>query len=303
VTDKYDVVINASSGQALSHGPGHLCEMLESGLGERINSFAFASPEKFKDIIECLAENSRTPFLIGGGDGSALAAAEVLLQYDLPFGILPLGTMNLLAQDLGIPNDINEAIESCSGECQTKLIDTGLVNDRIFLCSAIMGIVPETSIQREKVRTNNSIQNWSDLMGTLVQGISGKTPRKLKISHNGDEEEFLSDAIVISNNSYIENPETPNDRVRRASLENGRLGVYIACPQNLAENLRLLFRVWKGNWQEDSSLITFEAEEIDLFIDEDEVTIAIDGEPVTMETPISFKIERRVLPVIIPGIE
>ncbi len=303
---KFNLVINRRSGILVSGGKADLTNKLEKHLDERLQTVSFVEPSEFSGFIDYLSDTSPLPILIGGGDGTALSAAKILKEKSIPIGILPLGTMNLLAQDLGIPVDLEDAISAYAGNLQTDLIDVGNVNGNLFLCSAIFGFVPETSIKREKMRAEKSIRTWAELIATLARSIAGTEPKQLMLQYDGESFEVSSDAVVVSNNSYIENPQKPGDRLLRPSLKNGKLGTYIARPQSIAENLRLLFRVWKGNWQEDSSIITFESEHLRLWPDGktregSEILLSLDGEPVTFHSPLDFRIEKSALRVIFPA--
>lgn len=77
--------------------------------------------------------------IVGGGDGTLNAAAAGLVQARRPLGILPLGTANDLARTLGLPTDIDQAIEVV-GARKTRLIDVGLVNDLMFFNVASLGL-------------------------------------------------------------------------------------------------------------------------------------------------------------------
>lgn len=82
--------------------------------------------------------------IVGGGDGTFNALAEVLAESGLPVGILPLGTANDLARTLGIPSSLDEACAIISGGRQHR-IDLGAVNGKLFFNVASMGLSTELS--------------------------------------------------------------------------------------------------------------------------------------------------------------
>lgn len=298
--DRFNVVVNARAGGASALGETAIASMLDKSLGRRIGMLSFSSPAEFPDVVNTLATRAPMPFLIGGGDGTAITAADVLKPHHLPFGILPLGTMNLLAQDLGMPGEFSQALPVLKAPMVTDSIDVGIVNDRTFLCSVILGIIPESAVKRERLRENASIETWSELMTTLARGLTVNDPVCMRIVKNDIEAELLSDTIVISNNSYLHAPASPGDRLRRASLKDGHLGVYIASPKSIIDNLRLVFKIWKGTWQEDESIISFETDSFTLLPPEGKVLISIDGEPAVLTSPLHFRIDKRSLPVLVP---
>lgn len=76
--------------------------------------------------------------IVGGGDGTLNAAAQGLLKCDLPLGILPLGTANDFARTLGIPPQLEAAINIIVA-AQTRRIDLGEVNGHLFLNVSSVG--------------------------------------------------------------------------------------------------------------------------------------------------------------------
>jgi YegS/Rv2252/BmrU family lipid kinase len=77
--------------------------------------------------------------VVGGGDGSLNCAAAGLLEANLPFGIVPLGTANDLARTLELPTTIDEAIGVIAAG-HTRRIDVGDVNGHPFFNVASVGI-------------------------------------------------------------------------------------------------------------------------------------------------------------------
>ena len=107
-------------------------------------------------------ESGAMRVLVAGGDGTANAVAGALVGSAVTLGILPLGTLNHLAKDLGIPLTLEEAIDTAvHGE--ELLIDVGMVNGRAFLNNSSLGIYPHLVRHRDRQRQH---PGWS-------RGISG----------------------------------------------------------------------------------------------------------------------------------
>jgi diacylglycerol kinase family enzyme len=85
----------------------------------------------------------------GGGDGTINAVASVMVDSGVPFGVLPLGTLNHFAKDLGIPLDLGAAVRNLATGRPVK-VDVGEVNGRIFLNNSSLGLYPDIVRDREK---------------------------------------------------------------------------------------------------------------------------------------------------------
>ncbi len=298
--NSYHIVINEKAGRAQDLGRAEISRLVEEAFADQIASLNFSNGDTLAEIIDCMAEEEPLPFLIGGGDGTVISAAEILLQYDLPFGVLPLGTMNLLANDLGLTGDFATALEQLKN-AKTEYIDVGLLNDRIFLCSAVLGALTETAVEREKVRQEGALQNWPEFISALSRGLFGETTHSYTLEKEGQTSDIEASVLVVSNNRFLRKPENQEERIRRESLTDGLLAVYTVLSESAIDGLSLLFKLWRGDWQEHEHVYAFETDSLTVHTRESNVLVTLDGEPVTMDTPIDFSIDKRALPVLVPG--
>src|SRR3954447_8883537 len=100
---------------------------------------------------KALAERGDALVIVGGGDGTISAAASALIGTKTRLGILPLGTLNHFARDLGIPTDLNEAAKLIAGGKQRR-VDVAEMNDRIFINNSAIGLYPLMVIDRDVQR-------------------------------------------------------------------------------------------------------------------------------------------------------
>ena len=96
----YNILINKRSGTVLNMGEPAIQAAIDAS-GIAIDELLFCEPDHMQDELERLAK-SKTPLIVGGGDGTIRECAVHLAQVEKAFGILPFGTMNLMAADLGI---------------------------------------------------------------------------------------------------------------------------------------------------------------------------------------------------------
>src|SRR5262245_11933035 len=115
-----------------------------------------------KAATRALAEARRGDIdavIAGGGDGSIRTVASVLAGTSVPLGIIPLGTFNHFAKDLGLPLDI-EGAAATIGSGHTRLVDLGEVNGEIFINNSSIAIYPYLIIERDRRRARDGVAKW-----------------------------------------------------------------------------------------------------------------------------------------------
>ena len=80
--------------------------------------------------------------VVAGGDGSLACVAVVAARAGLPLAVIPTGTANDFARELGIPREAGEACELAAAGKRTRHLDVGRMDDRPFLNVASMGLPP-----------------------------------------------------------------------------------------------------------------------------------------------------------------
>ena len=107
---------------------------------ELIASHAVEDPDQMETVI-CAAISEAPMVIVGGGDGSLSTNVELFMGSNTVFGIVPLGTANSFAGTLGIPKDIDSAIDVIA-KGERKRIDLGCIDGHYFVNSAAIGLSP-----------------------------------------------------------------------------------------------------------------------------------------------------------------
>lgn len=292
------VIINRQSGTALRLGEDGITALLERHMPENPHPMEFLDSVAIPSRLESL-RSEKDGVLVGGGDGTAMCAAEILGPAGIPFGILPMGTMNLLAQDLGAAPTLEETLTAIDRFHQ-DVMDVGLVNGRSFLCSAVVGFVPESAVVREELRETGSIQTMALFLDTIRRGMTGdirqtftlkSRPHDVGVSHE-------TTSLIVSNNAFVRNPLEGNHRFLRQSLSDGKLAVYSAAPRDMMDGLKMALSLWQGDWQDHESVRSFETTELIVETQQPSILISLDGEPVEMTSPLNFSVAPASLNVL-----
>lgn len=291
----FHILINARSGTALMLGIEKMKTLIEvSGLD--FCELHILPPEEFYPKLEELAKDD-TPLLVGGGDGTISKTAAIHLKLKKPFGILPCGTMNMLALDLGIPVDFSLALEAYKNT-EIVSIDVGMARDRVFLCCASFGTMPEAAALREKNRGMPAIIALPRVAAEVLRHLDYSNRRHAHLTLDNRAQRVKTSMLVISNNRYT--PPSAAEPFKRDDLQDGILGVYMVSTHSLWDKIRFFIRLKTGGWRRDVTVTEDRAQHITLKTKRGSELISIDGEPEKMTMPLEFKIQPKALQVIVP---
>jgi len=263
---------------------GHLASFqLEEGkaLGKAIRH-ACASPEV--DVV-----------ILGGGDGTVSRALAQVVPTGKAIGILPLGTMNYVAKELGVPLRPDLAAAALASGT-IKRIDLGLINDRMFLIRACFGLLPEFIRARDPVRRKRG--SMLDAIGAGILGVAQNYPLvDVGLRWDSGVSRVCTPFLMISNNICADSAPL---QLRRGRLDEGTLAVYVARGIDPVSLISLSVQVVLGRWMNNEELPWFTTKWIEVEAGAG-LKVSIDGEVETMAPPLSFKTLPAALSVLCPA--
>ena len=134
------LIVNAHSRKGRQLFKEARAKIEEQGIG-LIAAHALKDPRKLPDTVREAVRNGAPMIIVGGGDGSLSCAVDDLVDRDCVFAVLPLGTANSFARTVGIPLDLDGAIDVIRNG-RRKTIDLGVINGDYFANCAAMGLSP-----------------------------------------------------------------------------------------------------------------------------------------------------------------
>ncbi|WP_395672546.1 diacylglycerol/lipid kinase family protein [Inquilinus sp.] len=298
------LVLNGAAGALLGRTPEAIAAPLDRILAEAgaEGRATVAEGDALSRALDAAFASDAEAILVGGGDGTIIAAAERLLAEGRaggacrPLGIVPLGTANLLARDLGIPLSPEAALPALLAGT-TKRIDVGLVNGRIFLNSSLPGIAPRMVQQRERMRHTPGPLKWLRLVRAFFRGFD-RGPRLHVVLQADDRPvRLVTRTLAVSNNPLAEGFGAIHSR---AALDGGVLGVYAARIGRRLDLWRLLARLVAGTWQHDPATAALASRRINVISRRTRLWVANDGENHLLATPLRYRILPRALTVLVP---
>jgi diacylglycerol kinase family enzyme len=234
--------------------------------------------------------------IVGGGDGSVQTVASVLAGSGAPLGILPLGTLNHFAKDLGIPATMEGAVEVIAAET-ARSVDLGEVNGRIFINNSSIGIYPYLVFERERVRRRKRLSKWAAMFLAGLRVLRHLPLFRLRIRVESASELIRSPCVFVGNNAYqLKLPAFG----RRERLDAGELCLYAAKAQNRFSLLWLACRCVLG-FDQQRDLRVFKGHSAEISARRHWLLVAIDGEIKSMRPPLHYRTRPGALRVFAPA--
>ncbi|MGO1076320.1 diacylglycerol/lipid kinase family protein [Inquilinus sp. CA228] len=297
------LVLNGAAGALLGRTPEAIAAPLDRILAEAgaEGRATVAEGAELCRALDAAIASDAEAILVGGGDGTIIAAAERLLPESRagagrPLGILPLGTANLLARDLGIPLSPEAALPVLLAGA-TRRIDVALVNDRIFLNSSLPGIAPRMVQQRERMRHDPGPLKWLRLVRFFLRGFDRGPRLHAVLQVEGRPVRLVTRTLAVTNNPLAEGFAAIHTRT---ALDGGTLGVYAARIDRRLDLWRLIARLIAGTWQHDPAAAALAARRINVISRRPRLWVANDGENHLLATPLRYRILPRALTVLVP---
>jgi diacylglycerol kinase family enzyme len=260
----------------------------------------FVEGEELHEAAEAaLAQAKRgeiDAIVVGGGDGSIRTVAGVLADTGLPLGVLPLGTLNHFAKDLGIPLKVEEAAATIAAG-HTRVIDLAEVNGETFINNSSIGIYPYMVIDRERRRAAHKLAKWMAMVPAFFRMLHHFPRRRLRISAKGFARPYRTPCLFVGNNEYGMELFTFG---RRHRLDAGELWFYVVKPRSPFEFFLMVCRLCFGRMDQARDLDTFHLDEAEVSAKTSRLFVALDGEVRIMHTPLHYRSRPRALRVIVP---
>ena len=297
------IVLNSGS------GPGEVDEAratIEAGcaaVGREYRIFQIQGPDSIQALAREAVEAAkavRGVVVAAGGDGTINAVAQATLGSGCAFGVLPQGTFNYFSRTHGIPSDTAEALQVLLNE-KPRAVQVGLVNDRVFLVNASMGLYAKLLEDREAFKVQYGRHRWVAFWSGLVTVLRGDRPWHLHMDWQGKERDIRTQTLFIANNALqlhqigLDEAEAP---------EQGQLAAIALKPIGAFAMMGLLARGALGRLGEADSVesFSFESLKIQSMRGRRRVKVATDGEIAWMQMPLHFRVAPEPLWLVRPDV-
>jgi len=243
-----------------------------------------------------IAERGDPLLIVGGGDGTVSAAASALVGTETLLGILPLGTLNHFARDLGIPADLDEAA-GLIARAPERRVDVAEMNGRIFINNSAIGLYPLMVINRDLQQDRLGRSKKLAMVVASIRTLARFNHQRLTLIVNDQKEQVDTPLLFVGNNDYRIDLGAPG---QRESLDDGELSVMVMRKKTrgglIAASVRALF----NRTRPDDMVRLDQVERLRVSSRRHVLAVSLDGEVVRAAPPLDYKIRKRALRVIAP---
>jgi diacylglycerol kinase family enzyme len=292
------VVLNRESGTLVKLGP----EKVEEGLREIFEAHAclaeiqMVSGKQLAAKLQEARESDADAIIVGGGDGTIASAATALAGSEKPLGILPLGTFNLAARDIGMPLDWREAARLLISAPETSM-DLLEVEGKLYLCVVVLGFYPSLAMGQPEYHGSWVMKTLRTFWQTL-RGAATYPPLRLRLTTDEVVQSYHTRLALIANNDY---EDIFGIIPRRQSLDGGYFTVYISRHHTRLGLVRAFLSWTLGRWNQDREIATIRTTELEIDVKRRRrLSVMMDGELEKIALPFTIRLRPKALRIISP---
>jgi diacylglycerol kinase family enzyme len=223
---------------------------------------------------------------VAGGDGTQALVAGIAAEHGIPFVVISAGTRNHFALDLGLDREDPSACLGALSDGVELRVDLGVINGQTFVNNASFGAYAE--VVETPAYRGDKLNTTLNLLPDLLQGQRG-----VRLSARADDTEIRSpQALLVANNPYGTGDIAGLSR--RARLDAGVLGVIGVKVRNVQQAVDLL----RGRRAVGVRVLS--TKKIEITADAPQIPVGVDGEALSMSTPVVCTISPGALRVWVP---
>lgn len=300
-TDAVAVFWNIKSGWSAGEQQAAEVQEILRGLDSGLQFRQVQKGEKISDLVSDAVAHGKNTVVAAGGDGTINAVASALVHSEGTLAVIPAGTLNHFARDLGIKIDpVAAARQLVDGRRIT--VDVGEVNGRIFINNSVLGFYPIYSASRRALETHSfgdtMFGRFFSVIGGLLRVFWRLPHLRLRLVTSSQVKEIESPFVLVANNEH----ELEKGRIgQRASMNAGHLWVYVMRKSSRWQLMKHLLRYVVGRFSKRSAFDEYKVRELRIERrHKKRLGVGIDGEVVSMQAPLVYRSLPASLHVLVP---
>ena len=294
---KVCVVMNRSSGKKKHR---QLVDLLEKRLAPACGSYQLRQSRKGSDLPGLARQVASEGFdlvIAAGGDGTQSAVAGALAGTDVVMGVLPGGTFNYFARDLGVGEEAEDALDSLL-DGRIDATDVGDINDLVFLNNVSLGAYPQILKTREGIYKRWGRSRIAAYWSVLVALRRLRRPMDLVARVDGRDREYTSALVFVARSAY----QLDSFGLEGAdAIRDGKFAVLIAKARQPLPLIRSALRLAMGHSAKDSDFDLILTDRLQMRTPKARQLVAHDGEKTLLRSPFDLKVRHGALKVLLPA--
>jgi diacylglycerol kinase family enzyme len=287
------VILNPCSGRG--HIEAEKLAGLFRALGKEAQVVRPGAGSEIITVASQAAAEGAAAVVAAGGDGTVSAVAYALAGTEIPMGVVPVGTLNHFARDVGIPGDVGEAVHTIA-RGRTIRVDVGEVNGRTFVNNSSLGLYP-VMVKNREMQQRMGYGKWPAFVWAAAAAFRRFPFLKLWLAVDGRDLVRKTPLLFVGNNRY----EMEGLHIgTRSSLQEGRLCLYVTHHTGRLGLLRLSLMALVGRLRRGRNFDVLSTTEFTVQTRRKRISVALDGEVMRMESPLNYRIRPQAVRVIVP---
>ncbi|MDB5745081.1 MAG: diacylglycerol kinase, catalytic region [Polaromonas sp.] len=273
----------------------------ESGRAHQFLQFDGSEPiEVLARRAVDLAKTRKGVVVAAGGDGTLSSVAGVVLGSGCPFGVLPQGTFNYFGRDNAISQDTDKACRALMNATISQ-VQVGLVNGRLFLVNASVGLYPQILEDREVWKQQLGRSRFVALLSGVATLLQSRHQLQLRIESDGQAASLRTPTLFVGNNR-LQLVQAGINEAHAEAVAQGLLTGIAVRPIGTLALYGLLLRGLLGRLGEAENIQTFSFRRIMVAPKKmKRIKVALDGEVAWMRTPLVFEVAPEPLLLLVPA--
>lgn len=275
-------------------------EAIRDALKDRVAEFALRETDRGEHLAGLARRAVEEGFDIvvaHGGDGTQAAVAGALTGTQAVMGVLPGGTFNYFARDLGVGETVEDALETLL-DAKVRPVDVGQIGNLVFLNNVSLGAYPDILKTREGIYERWGRSRLAAYWSVLVAMRRLRHPMRLTATVDGQDRDFTTALVFVARSAYQLDAFGLDgaDAIRA-----GNFAVLIARARQPLPLLRSAFRLAFGFSAKDSDFDLILTDRLVIETGKRRQLIAHDGEKTRMVSPFRLRVRHGDLKVLVPA--
>jgi len=298
------VVLNAGSGRAETELRCATIRDVLAGAGRTCHLEVVEDGGRLGEVARSMAARARASggiVVAAGGDGTINAVAHEAVLTGCPFGVLPQGTFNYFGRTHGIPEDLGEAVRALLA-ARVRPVQIGMVNNRIFLVNASVGLYPRLLEEREHDKRQYGRSRVVAVISAIKTALRPHRQLRITLEMEGRVRHLRTSTLFVGNNRL--QMEQVGMTLLTDAVEDGQLVAIAPRAVGKLGLLGLLVRGAFGRLGGADNVVAFAFRRLTVrtpsWYGSRRVKVATDGEVTRLDIPLEFRVLEGRLALLVP---